>query len=418
MPFLKSKFRQIKANFRLETIIARQPIFNAQRHLFAYELLYRGDEALSLMNVGGDRATSSLLVSSFLTEGLEKISGNKPCFVNFTEELLLENIAESFPNTNIVVEILEDVKPTETVIAACKKLKNLGYNLALDDFIYQKSLQPLIELADIIKIDFCLCSMAEIQDTLRYLGKYKLDFLAEKVETHDQFEEARKLGFKYFQGYFFARPEEIRIKELSTSKITLLSLLTEINQKEISAEKLTAIISADVSLSYRLLRYINSAYFYLLSKITSISYAVTYLGENEIRRFVTLAVIAEISSKKPAELIRLAAVRAKFCEKLGQESPNQTNSHELFLLGLLSLLHAMLDAPIADILHKIPISDNIKRALIAGTGLSIYLETVIAYEQGNRAECFRALERLKIPKEKIYPIYLSSLQYADSFVNL
>ncbi len=402
----------------METIIARQPIFNAKRHLFAYELLYRGDEALSLMNVGGDRATSSLLISSYLTEGLEKISGNKPCFVNFTEELLLENIAESFPNNNIVVEILEDVKPTDTVISACKKLKSLGYILALDDFVYHKSLLPLIELADIVKIDFCISSMKDIHNTLENLAKYKIDFLAEKVETHDQFEDGRKLGFKYFQGYFFARPEEVRIKELSTSKITLLSLLTEINQKQFSAEKFIAIISADVSLSYRLLRYINSAYFYLLTKITSISYAVTYLGENEIRRFVTLAVIAEISSKKPAELVRLAAVRAKFCEKLGLESPRQRNPNELFLLGLLSLLHAMLDAPIADILSKIPVSDNIKRALIAGTGLSIYLETVIAYERGNREECFRALEQLKIPKEKIYPMYLASLQYADSFVNL
>jgi EAL and modified HD-GYP domain-containing signal transduction protein len=403
----------------METIIARQPIFNAQRNVFAYELLYRGADTLSLANVGGNRATSSLLTSSFLTEGLEKISGNKPCFVNFTEELLLEHIAESFSTKDIVIEILEDVQPTDKIITTCKGLKNLGFTLALDDFVYHNKFIPLIELADIIKIDFLLTSADEMQQTLEFLSRFKIDFLAEKVETHDQFGEAQRLGFKYFQGYFFARPEEMRIKELSTSKLTLLNLLSEINQQKFSAKKLTAIISADVSLSYRLLRYINSAYFYLLTKITSIPYAVTYLGENEIRRFVTLAVISEISSNKPVELVRLAAVRAKFCEKLGQECPGETNQNELFLLGLLSLLDAMLDTPITDILKKIPVSDNIKRALIDQDGpLSIFLKIVTAYERGNHEECFLAVKQLRVSEEKLYPIYLSSLEYADSFVNL
>lgn len=403
----------------METIIARQPIFNEKRRLFAYELLYRGADLLSLANVGGNRATSSLLTSSFLTEGLEKISGNKPCFVNFTEELLLQNIAENFPNNNIVVEILEDIQPTDAVIAACTKLRDLGYILALDDFVYQKKFIPLIELANIIKIDFRLTPVDEIRQTLDYLSHYKIDLLAEKVETHDEFAKACQLGFKYFQGYFFAKPEEVRIRELATSKLTLLNLLSEINQKNVSNEKMAEIISADVSLSYRLLRYINSAYFYLVTEIESIFYAVTYLGENEIRRFVTLAVISEISTKKPAELVRLAAVRAKFCEKLGEESPLRTKPNELFMLGLFSLLDAMLDSPITDILSKIPVSDNIKQALTDQTGpLAHFLQIVIAYERGHREECFLALKILRIPEKKLYSTYLSALEFADIFVNL
>ncbi len=374
---------------------------------------------LSLANVGGNRATSSLLTSSFFTEGLEKISGNKPCFVNFTEELLLQNIAESFPNTNIVVEILEDVEPTAEIISICKKLKSFGYILALDDFVYHPKFLPLVELADIIKIDFILTPVDQIYETLQYLSRYKVELLAEKVETNDEFKEARKLGFKYFQGYFFAKPEVVRIKELSTSKITLLNLLSEINKKSFSAAKMTEIISADVSLSYRLLRYINSAYFSLIKEIESISYAVTYLGEAEIRRFVTLAVISEISSNKPAELVKLAAVRAKFCEKLGQESPTETKPNELFMLGLFSLLHAMLDTTITDVLNKIPVSNAIKQALIDQDGpLSVFLETVIAYEKGNVEECFEALDTLQVPKNQLFPIYLSSLEFADIFVNL
>jgi c-di-GMP-related signal transduction protein len=374
---------------------------------------------LSLANVGGNRATSSLLTSSFFTEGLEKISGNKPCFVNFTEELLLANIAESFPNNNIVVEILEDVEPTDEVIAICKKLKNLGYTLALDDFVYHKKFIPLIELADIIKIDFILTPVDQIYETLNDLSPHKIDFLAEKVETNDEFVKARKLGFKYFQGYFFAKPEVVRIKELSTSRITLLNLLAEVNKKSVSSKKMNEIISADVSLSYRLLRYINSAYFHLVKEVESISYAVSYLGENEIKRFVTLAVISEISSNKPAELVKLAAVRAKFCERLGQESPRETKPNELFMLGLFSLLHAMLDTAITDVLKKIPVSDDIKKALIDQDGpISVFLEIVIAYEKGKSKECFESLETLQISENKLYPIYLASLEFADIFVNL
>ncbi len=374
---------------------------------------------LSLANVGGDRATSSLLTSSFFTEGLEKISGNKPCFVNFTEELLLENIAENFPTNTIVVEILEDVRPTTEIISACKKLKSLGYTIALDDFVYHKNILPLVELANIIKIDFRLTPIDKIHQTIEILRHCKLAWLAEKVETYEELEEARKLGFVYFQGYFFAKPELMRIKELATSKLTLLNLLSEITRHTFSIKKMTEIISADVSLSYRLLRYINSAYFYLVKKIDSIAHAVTYLGEDEIKRFVTLAIISEISSNKPAELVRLAAVRAKFCEILGQENPRQWKPNELFMLGLFSLLHAMLDAPIDEVLKKIPISDEIKQALIHQTGpLAVFLEIVIAYEMGNREVCFQALETINVPKERIYSTYLSSLEFADIFVNI
>lgn len=402
----------------MDTIIARQPIFNAKRRLFAYELLYRGADIKSLANVGGNRATGSVLTSSFLTEGLEKISGNKPCFVNFTEELLLKNIVDNFPNDKIVVEILEDVTPSTEIIAACRELKEKGYILALDDFVFDKNLIPLIELADIIKFDLRLSPIEEIRKALDFLSQYKLDFLAEKVETYKEFEEAQKLGFKYFQGYFFARPEVMRIKELSTSKLSLFSLLSEINKKSVSAKRMTEIISSDVSLSYKLLRYINSAYFYLINEIESISHAVAYLGEDHIRSFASLAIISEISSNKPNELIRLAAGRAKFCEKLGQESLGQANPNELFMLGLFSLLHAMLDTPIADVLKKIPISEDIKLALIHQEGpLTVYLQTVIAYERGNSEECFQALKSLHVPEEKLYSTYLSSIEFSDSFLD-
>lgn len=404
---------------QVETIIARQPIFDSKKHLFAYELLYRGGELLSLDNIGGDRATTSVLTSSYLTEGLDKISANKPCFVNFTEELLIREIAESFPPNTIIVEIIEDVHPTAQIIEVCKKLKDLGYILTLDDFTYHDTFLPLVELADIIKIDFREAPIDRIGRTLDRLSGYKIEFLAEKVETYQEFHEASNLGFSYFQGYFFARPEVLRIKEIGTSKLTLLSLLFEINKKSMSVEKLTKLISAEAFLSYRLLRYLNSAYFYLINEIRSIAHAVAYLGEDEIRRFVTLAVISEISCLKPPELIRLAAVRAKFCENLGKASPRQTNPSELFMLGLFSLLHAMLDSTMDQVVNKIPISGDVKQALTCQTGpVSLFLEVVIAYERGNRERCFEALKTLGIAQDQLYPLYISALEFADVFVNL
>jgi c-di-GMP-related signal transduction protein len=403
----------------METLIARQPIFNQHKRIYAYELLYRGADALSLAQVGGSRATSSLLTSSYITEGLEKISNNKPCFINFTEELLLKDIAANFPNNKIVVEILEDVPPTPEVVAACRQLKKDGYVLALDDFVFARNLTPLIELADIIKFDFLLTPIEEIREALSKLAGYDIVFLAEKVETHAEFAQALAMGFRYFQGYFFAKPEAIRIKEMAGSKLTILQLLAEINSQEIMIDRVTAIIAGDVALSYKLLRYINSAYFGLANKVESIPRAVTMLGLNEVRRFVTLAAISEISTAKPTELVRLAAIRAKFCEQLGTASPLGGNPQELFLLGLLSLLEAMLDTPISAVLDRLPLSDPVRQALTDGSGeLACFLKAVLAYEKQEGSDCVGSLAALQIPEAEAFPLYLNALEYADAFVNL
>ena len=403
----------------METTIARQPIFNIHKKLFAYELLYRGLEELSLALVGGDRATSTLLTSSFLTEGLEKISNSRPCFVNFTEELLVQNVASNFPRDKIIIEILEDVQPTPAVIAACQNLKKAGYTLALDDFVFDKELLPLIELADIIKFDFRLSPIEHIEKALLSLAPYKIDFLAEKVETHEEFDQALRLGFKYFQGYFFARPEVMQIKELAASKITLLNLVAEVNRPEIEKKRLTELISADVSLSYKLLRYINSSYFSRLNKIDSITHAIAFLGENEARRFITMLIISKLASNKPNELVRLAVIRAKFCEGLAAASRKKPNPDELFMLGLFSLLHAMLDTSVEEIIGKIPVSKDINLALTRQEGpLALFLETVFAHEKRCGHKCRRALKSIEVPQDKIVGIYLAAVDYADALSSL
>jgi len=406
----------------MEILIARQPILDRAQRLFAYELLFRGTKGHDHSNLDGDRATTSLLSAAFLTEGIDRISKFKPCFINFTTQLLTRNLPASFPSSKVIVEILEDVDPTPEVIAVCQELSKQGYTLVLDDFVYQRKLEPLIEIADIIKIDFIATPLDTIQKTLYRLSHYsKIKFLAEKVETQSDFEKALKLGFTYFQGYFFSTPEVLKIRELTAAKINLLHLLAEASSGTTSVSRLNEIISRDVAISYKLLRFLNSAWFYRLEKIESIRHAIAYLGEKELRRFLMMMILSEMASSKPEELVRLALVRARFCELLGAASAPPAppvKQNDLFLLGLFSLLDVMLDASMEYLMKELPINDLIKDALTEAKGsLSPYLQAVVTYEKKKAQECVEALTRIAVAKKDVYEIYLQSLEFAQALLD-
>jgi c-di-GMP-related signal transduction protein len=399
----------------MDIFIARQPILNAHKKLFAYELLYRGTKTSTLATASGNKATTSVLSSAFLTEGIDKISGSRPCFINFTRELLLQNLPFSFPKTLIVVEVLEDVPPTPDVVEVCRKLRSEGYSIALDDFIYDPSLDPLINVADIIKFDIRLSSLDTIEKTLHKLSRYNLKYLAEKVESHEEFVQTSKLGFSYFQGYFFCRPERIKIREVDSAKINLVNLLAEVNRKTTSVKKLEKIIQGDVGLAYKLLRYINSSYFYRLTKIESVAHAITYLGDREIRRFLILVLISELATDKPAELVRLAVVRAKMGELLARETANKDREEEIFLLGLFSLLDAMLDTTMDYICERLSLGDHLKNALINRTGpYSPYLQVVICYEKRDKTGCLAASKNIGLGPEKLHHLYMEAISFAET----
>ena len=393
--------------------IARQPIFTAHKKLFAYELLFRQTLGLNLGELSGDRATTSLLSTTFLTEGIEKVAGNKLCFINFTENLILKEIANFFSKDAIVVEILEDVLPTPDIMAACIKLSQKGYTIALDDFVFNIEMMPLIELAHIIKIDYRLSTTDEIERILYRLSRYNIKYLAEKIETYAEFEHARKLGFHYFQGYFFAKPESIKMREVSSVKISKIRLLAEINKRDTSMDNLQKIIESDVAIAYKLLRYINSAYYYLLQEVTSIRQAMIYLGEKEIRRFIILVVISELAAEKPTELLRLSLIRAKFCELLAAGCRSAVDASELFILGLFSLIDAILDTTMQRAMEKLPLTEGVKKALVNQDGpLFPILQAVIAYEQGKPEECLQALQTLNVDSTFVYDNYLKAVNFA------
>ena len=393
--------------------IARQPIFNVHKQLFAYELLFRQTLGLKLGELSGERATSSLLSTSFLTEDIDRIAGTRPCFVNFTADLLVRGVPGAFPSDRIIVEVLEDVQPSPEVIAACRDLRDRGYLLALDDFVYSDSLLPLIELAGIIKIDYRLTPAAEIEALICRLAPYRLKFLAEKIETYQEFEHARDLGCHYFQGYFFARPPSLRLREVSSLKVTQLRLLAEINRPELSAANLERIISADVAIAYKLLRFINSVYFSLVRKVESIRRAIIYLGETEVRRFVMLVIVSNLAADKPEELLRLSVVRARFCELLATRGTYAAHSAELFLVGLFSLLDAILDAPLEATMAALPVAVEVKEAIVGRTGpLAFFLEAVVAWEEARAQDCPPHWQRMGVDGEEVKELYLEAIRFA------
>lgn len=399
----------------MDFYIARQPIFTVHKRVFAYELLYRGYKGHKLNEVNGNKATTSLLSSAFLTEGISIISGTKPCFINFTEELLEKDIAASFPHNQVVIEVLEDVQPTPQIISILKKLKAKGYKIALDDFVYDRKLEPLIALAEIIKIDVRLTPLEAIHKTLHKLSRHNVKLLAEKVESLEEFERANKLGFHYFQGYFFSKPENILVKELESAKINLFNLLAEVTKKTTSLKRLHKIISVDLAISYKLLRFLNSAYFYRLEKVKSVKHAIAFLGEKELRRFIILVIISHLATDKPGELVRLSLVRAKFCELLAKKSDLAHYDSEIFLVGLLSFIDIMLENEMKSIMDKLPVIDPIKDALTSHSGIFFpFLDAVIAYEKRQDDQFNAILEELKIDTDGISEVYLQSVTYSNS----
>ncbi|MDH4206983.1 MAG: HDOD domain-containing protein [Desulfobacteraceae bacterium] len=399
----------------MDIYVARQPIFDIKKCIFGYELLFRADMANFFPEMEGDSATSKLLSNSFFNIGIEKIAGSNLAFINFTQELLLKQLPLMFSQDRLVVEILENVQPDRDVIEACQEIALNGYIIVLDDFFYKPSLEPLIEVADIIKIDVKATPLEEVGDLVRKMTERGVDLLAEKVETHDEFKKALKMGFRYFQGFFFSKPEVLAGKEISTPQMQLLEIMAEVNKEDFEFNRLEKMIVRDASISYKLMRLINSAYFKRAKEISSIRQAIVMIGEVGIRRFLSLISMAGLAGNKPDELIRVSLVRAKFCELLGNHPGRSSETSELFTLGLFSLIDAIMDDSMENLMSQIPLSSNIKEVLISRTGdLSGYLSLVESYERGDWGEIEEATNIMGIDQSHLPRQYMESLSWADS----
>lgn len=396
----------------MEVFLARQPIFDTRKEVHAYELLYRNGYINSYNHINGDAASANVIVSAFQTFGLEMLTNGKPVFINFTENLIQQGIATILPRESLVIEVLETVEANQDTVKMCKTLKNLGYTLALDDFVYKPGYEPLLDLADIIKIDFSLLTRNRIKQLLNRLNERKVTLLAEKVETHKEFEAAKKLGFTLFQGYFFKKPEIVTAKAITPLQANYLQLISKVNQPGINFDELAKTLSRDVALTVSLLKLVNSAAFGFKKKVHSIKHALVLLGEKEIRKWISLLVLQNLGQNKPGELIRTSLVRARLAELIALETAFKNRSEDLFLAGLFSLLDVILDKPLAAILQDINAPDEVKACLLnKNDGAAEIGKAIIAYEQGRWSDVALHADVLKINSRAIIDAYLNALQW-------
>ncbi|HTS76308.1 MAG TPA: HDOD domain-containing protein [Bryobacteraceae bacterium] len=348
----------------MEVFVARQPIFDRDRGLYGYELLYRSTQSRDEFDGAEDYSATAQVISGILLSiGLDQIVGGKKAFLNFSDRLLRDGLHLSLPADVAVIEILETVRPDANLIALCRAVRDQGYTLALDDFVGDPAFEPLTELAHLIKVDIQQTRKSEQQRLLRRYRPRGIALLAEKVETQEEFEWARRAGYDYFQGYFFARPVVVRGKQVPAAKINCLRLLSEMQAPELDFRRLEKLIEADVALAYKLLRYVNSALFGRRAEIQSIQRALTIMGASEIRRWSALAAVPALATDKPGELATLALVRARFCERL-MEITALARRNEAFLMGLFSLLDALLDCPLDQALGSVALGGGIRQVLL------------------------------------------------------
>lgn len=389
--------------------VARQPIFDRNEKVFGYELLFR-DGLVNAFSGDADEASRATLDRSLLM-GLDVLCDGRRAFVNCTRDTLLQGLVTLLPSTSIVVEVLESVAPDPEVIAACHSLKEAGYMIALDDFVANDPREPLAEVADIIKVEMQLTTEAQRAALMRKFGPWRCRMLAEKIETQRDFHRARDLGFVYFQGYFFRRPEMMSTRDMPANRLNYLHMLQEVSRPELDIPALEKLIKAEASVCYRLLRYLNSAMFSLKNEIHSVRHAISMLGERDVRKWVRLVAAVGAGQDKTSDLVLSALVRGRFGELL---APHVTHGEsDLFLLGLLSLIDAMLEMPMADVLEKIPLDSATKSVLLGQpSSLRPIYQLMLAHESGEWAAAAEISRRLRIDPEEVAGSYWQAQQWA------
>ncbi len=390
----------------VDVYIGRQPIVDRDLVLYAYELLFRANPTQnSAMILDNDRATAHVLINAFINIGITNLVGQHKAFLNFSESFLLKDDIKVLPRKQLVIEVLETVQPTAKVLDALKSLKEDGYVLALDDFFFQDIYHDLVLLADIVKIDLMALTPKQLPAQIAAIKQInpRVKLLAEKVETQEQFLYCKSVGFDYFQGYFFARPQIVKGQRIPTSKFTLLQLLANVYDMDIELDKLSEIICRDVSLSVKLITFVRNYPGNEHIQINSIKDAIMRFGLKNLQSWVSVLALTGIDDK-PHELLTLALVRARSLEKWAEKA-GRPNKETYFMVGLFSCLDALMDKSMHDILDDMSISPEAKQALLLQEG-----------EMGQALACVLAIEQAR--DKEVYFMNLSlgdiSMSYVDA----
>jgi len=394
--------------------VARQPIFDRDERVFGYELLFR-DGLENAFHGDTDEASRATLDRSLLM-GLDVLCDGRRAFVNCTRDTLIKGLVTLLPSTTTVVEILESVSADPDVIAACRNLKEAGYMIALDDYVSNDPREALAEMADIIKVEMQLTTEVQRDAMIQRLGPLRCLMLAEKIETHAEFVRARDQGFVYFQGYFFRRPEMINTHDMPANRMNYLRMLQEVSRPELAIKELENLIKAEASVCYRLLRYLNSAMFGFHSEIHSVRHALSILGERDVRRWVRLVAAVGAGQEKTSDLVLSALVRGRFGELL---TPHVAHGEsDLFLMGLLSLIDAMMEMPMEEVLDKIPLDHETKAVLLGQPSrLRPVYQLMLAHESGEWGAAADLSQRLHLHTEDVAGLYWQAQEWARQVSN-
>lgn len=363
--------------------VARQPIYDRSMKVVAYELLYRNGSGNAAGQMDAQLSAKAVL-NSLIEVGLDRLVGTRTAFINLDKDLLLSPHIRALPKDNLVLEILEDIEPDDESAEVVRSLCTDGYQLALDDFIYREEMRRFLPYSRIVKVDVLALSREQISEHVRKLKNPQTKLLAEKVETKQMFAYCSRLGFDFFQGYFFCKPEVLQGREMPANKVAVLMLLAKLQDPKIGLDELERIVSMDVSLSYKLLRLINSAYSGLRSEVSSIKQAMLLLGTQTVGSLASLILMAG-TTNKPPELMAMAGIRAKMCETIAA-ALGKKDREKFFLVGLFSVLDAVFDLPMEKVLIRLPLSADVKQALLGRgdeTELTQVLSWVKAYEKGD-----------------------------------
>lgn len=401
----------------MDLYIARQPIFDENLRVFGYELLYRKNQENRFIETDADEASSNVIINGFTIIGIDRLTGGEPAFVNFTDNLILQGVATLFPSKVLVIELLETMTLYEPVVTACRALKRQGYRLALDDFVDSPRYQAFLEIADIIKVDFARTSFRECRELVSRLSNGHIQFLAEKVETEEEYQKAREWGYTLFQGYFFSKPVIQPLGDVPPLKINQMRLLEQLHHPEAEFSDLAKIVQMDVSLSYKLLRLVNSPAFGLESPIESVHHALVMMGLKEIRKWVSLIVMRAIADNKPDELVRQSIIRAYMLEKLGEKLKWTGRGDDLFLIGLFSNLDVLMGRPMLELLNGVSLSNVIRQALLQREGLPGILYSLVRdYETCQWDDVTHAADMLGLPHDEVFPTYMEAVKWCTDML--
>lgn len=392
--------------------VGRQPIYDRKQGVMAYELLFRNSEQNFAHIDNPDRATSELIVNTLTEFGLNNVVDDKLAFINLTRSFITGALPVPGGQDRLVLEILEDIELDQAVLDGIQRLKQQGYTIALDDFIFHPHLEPLVQIADIVKLDLLAFENGGLSDHVRQLKKYPVKLLAEKVETHEVYQQCVDLGFDYFQGYFFCKPNIIAGQRTPANRLALLNLLTKLSDTQATIDSLGDLISQDVTLSYRLLRYINSSNYSLNKSIDSVKHAMMLLGIETVRSLAYLIIVSSVEDK-PFELFVTALIRARMCQSLAIELGEKKAAPVYFTVGLFSVIDAIMDKPMQEVLEQLPLSEDICAALLTHTGsMGEALHCALAYERGEWDE----VEYKSVSDEQIRKVYIESLNWCREFM--